>query len=186
MFVETCKMKSKILSATKYGSIMGVGFCLYTTFMWLTKLDTTYLSIGRYLDIAIIILPISMISFSILNANKARSLKILERILIAVYVGLISYVIYQPFLYAYHHYINPTWFDAVLNLKKSELESGNFSSQDITSTLNKMKDRNLLQDKVYSISTFVASVIILPTFISLLSLLYIREKRFNHSDENVN
>lgn len=179
-------MKSKVLSASKNGIVMGIGFCLYTSMMWLTKLDTTYLSIGQYLDIAIILLPILVISFSIKNANESNSLKIWERVLIAMYVGIISYIIYQPFLYVYHHFINPTWFDAVLNLKKSELEAGNFSPEEIVSTLNKMKERNLLQDKIYSISTFLASVIILPILISLLSLLYIRNKRVTFSDEKDN
>ncbi|MBA4053228.1 MAG: hypothetical protein C0490_00805 [Marivirga sp.] len=42
----------------KYGAIMGIGFCLYTTLMRLTKLDTTYLWVGQYLDMTIILLPI--------------------------------------------------------------------------------------------------------------------------------
>lgn len=176
-------MKSKIFAASKYGIFMGMGFCLYTTFMWLTKLDATYLSIGQYLDIAIILLPILMISLSIKNANASNSIKIWQRVLIAMHVGFISYIIYQPFLYVYHHFINPTWFDAVLNLKKSELEAGNFSHEEIVSRLNKIKERNLIQDKIYSISTFVASVVILPTLISLLSLLYFRSKRATLSDE---
>jgi hypothetical protein len=93
-----------------------------------------------------------------------------------MYVGLISYIIYQPFLYAYHNFINPSWFDSVLNLKKLELEAGNFSPEEIMIALNKMKERNLQQNKTYSVSTFVPSVIILPALISLLSLIFIRKK----------
>ncbi len=170
-------MKSTLKQVFKYGIAMGIGFCLYTTLMWLTKFDTTYLYIGQYLDIAIILLPIIIISKSIKYANHNVSVKVWERIFIAVYIGLISYVIYQPFLYFYHHFINPTWFDAVLNFKKAQLEADNLSSEEIFSILAKMKERNLKQDKLFSFSTFMASVIILPTLISLLSLLYIRQKK---------
>lgn len=169
-------MKPKLFTASKYGITMGIGFCLYTTLMWLTKLDSDYLSIGQYLDIAIILLPILIIIFSIKNVIKGSPLKIWERIFIAMYVGLISYIIYQPFLYAYHNFINPSWFDSVLNLKKLELEAGNFSPEEIMIALNKMKERNLQQNKIYSVSTFVPSVIILPALISLLSLIFIRKK----------
>ncbi len=49
----------------KYGIIMGLGFCLYTTIMWLTKLDSTHLKVGKYFDILIILLPISIILIAI-------------------------------------------------------------------------------------------------------------------------
>ena len=42
---------------------MGIGFFLYTTLMWLTKLDTTYLWFGQYLGIGIILLPIIILFF---------------------------------------------------------------------------------------------------------------------------
>lgn len=168
-------MKSTLLSVTKYGLLMGIGFCLYTTIMWLSKLDTTYLYIGQYLDMAIIILPIVIISKSINEKNKQVSVKFWERTAIAVYVGLISYAIYQPFLYSYHHFINPNWFDAVLSLKKSSLIATKMSSIEIGQILNKMIENNLVQDKMFSFSSFISSVIILPFFISLLSLIFIRK-----------
>ncbi|NQX80544.1 MAG: hypothetical protein HRT66_00915, partial [Flavobacteriaceae bacterium] len=53
--------KSTIKTSLKYGIIMGLSFCLYTILMWLTKLDSTYLNIGQYLDMLIILLPILVI-----------------------------------------------------------------------------------------------------------------------------
>ncbi len=169
-------MKSFLLSATKYGIIMGLGFCLYTILMWLTKLDTVHLSIGQYFDIAIILWPITVIIKSIKYKNESSSISLIERILIAIYIGFISYVIYQPFLYAYHHIINPTWFESVLNLKRSEMELAKVSSEDIISTLDKLKERSKQQDKIYSFATLIPSVFILPFLISLLSLIFIRRK----------
>lgn len=170
-------MKSTILSVSKFGFVFGLGLCLYTTLMWLTKLDANYLYIGQYLDIAIILLPIIIISIAIKQKNDNDSVKFWERILIAVYIGLISYLMYEPFLFTYHHYINPTWFDAVLSLKQSSLEASHASADEIKQTLNKMTERNLAQDKIYSLSNFIPSVLIVPILISLLSILYIRKKK---------
>lgn len=50
-----------IIPTLKQGSLLGLGFCLYTTVLWLTKLDSTYLNYGQYINI--ILLPIVMISF---------------------------------------------------------------------------------------------------------------------------
>jgi uncharacterized membrane protein YesL len=99
-------MDTKFLKSTyKYGIFMGLSFCLYTTLMWLTKLDTTYLSVGQYLDTAIIALPIAMIFMAINHENKMYSVTILQRIGIAIFISLISFLIYDPFLYVYHHYM---------------------------------------------------------------------------------
>ena len=86
--------------------------------MWLTKLDTTYLNIGQYFDMAIILLPISMIFWAIKQETNAYKVSIIQRIGIAIYVSAISYLIYNPYLYAYHHFINPEWYTAVLDLKE--------------------------------------------------------------------
>jgi len=55
---------------------------------------------------------------------------------------LISFVIYSPFLYAYHNYINPTWFDSVLSLKEKELTAEKIEPKQISEQLRKMKEAN--------------------------------------------
>lgn len=77
----------------KYGVIMGLSFCLYTIFMWLTKLDTTYLHIGQYFDMAIILLPITVIFWTLKKVIIVKQITIMQRIMIAVFVGLVSFVI---------------------------------------------------------------------------------------------
>lgn len=163
-------------STLKYGGFMGLGFCLYTTLMWLTKLDTTYLSYGHYLDMAIIILPIGMIFWAIRQINYASSVTVVQRIVIAIFVSAVSYLIYDPFLYVYHQYINPEWFNAVLDLKEIELKAANASQETILNTLQKMKDSNIAQTGLYRLSSFLPSVIILPTLIALISIVFIRAK----------
>ncbi|MCP2025126.1 hypothetical protein L1276_000266 [Flavobacterium sp. HSC-32F16] len=163
-------------SVFKQGIIMGLSFCLYTILMWLTKLDTTYLNIGQYLDIAIILLPLLMIFWIIKKHTASYKVTVIQRIVIAVFVGFISYLIYDPFLYIYHHYINPDWYNAVLNLKESDLIAGHTQPNKITAILKEMKTSPTAQADLFRVSAAIPSVIILPVLISLISLIFIKNK----------
>ncbi len=166
-----------IKSTYKYGIIMGLGFCLYTTFMWLTKLDTSYLNIGQYFDMAIIALPIAVIFRAIKQENKTYVVTVLQRVGIAVFVGLISFLIYEPFLYVYHNIINPTWFNAVLDLHESTLKASGMAAVDIAKQLDLEKAMNAKQAGLFKLGPFIASVLVLPTLIALISLVFIRNKK---------
>ena len=161
----------------KYGIVMGLGFCLYTTLMWLTKLDTNYLSIGQYFDMAIIALPIAVIFKAINEENKSYPVTVMERIGIAIFVGLISFLIYDPFLYVYHNYINPTWFNAVLDLHENTLKAAGMDAVEITKQLDAEKAMNAKQAGVFKLGPFIASVLVLPTLLGLISLFFIRKDK---------
>ena len=163
--------------AVKYGVIMGLCFCAYTTFMWLTKLDEKHLNIGQYLDIAIIILPIIVIFKAIKNESKFSELSIVKRVLIALIVGLISTVIYSPFLYLYHNYINPEWFNAVVSLAETKLIALKTDPNIIAQKIQKMKADNLLQNSIFKLEAIIPSGIIMPIIVSLLSLIFIRNSK---------
>jgi len=169
--------KTSIFTSTlKQGLIMGLGFCAYTTLMWLTKFDTTYLRFGQYLDIAIIVLPVVVILWAIRQEHQISPLTILQRIKIAVFVGAVSYLVYEPFLYTYHHFINPDWYNAVLALKESELKEANVPANKIAETLQKMKESNAAQSGMFRPATFIPSVFIIPTLIPIVSLVFIKRK----------
>lgn len=166
-------MNSQVLKlATKNGILMGLCFCAYTFIMWITKLDSAYLKYGQFLDIGIILLPIFIILLSIKHSLKIAELKIIQRIILAIYIGLLSQLIYSPFLYAYHNFINPNWFDAVIELKINSLKIENIADDKISSIVEKMKLNNISQNRIYSLSSFIPSVFILPTLIALISLLF--------------
>jgi hypothetical protein len=159
------------------GIIMGLGFCLYTTLMWITKLDTIYLNIGRHFDKAIIIWPITVILFAIYRENKKTGIPIPKRIAVAVIVSLISFVVYNPFLYVYHHFINPDWFESVIALEAQKLISQNADTAFINDQIQKMRDSNLTQDGMFRLSALVPTVIVIPTFLALLSGIFIRKQK---------
>ena len=145
--------------------------------MWLTKLDSTHLKVGKYFDILIILLPISIILITIKKENSLSKLNISQRIFIAIYVSAISFIIYAPFIYCYHNYVNPDWFNFVLDLKKEELICTNMPKTQIDTILNEMKIANDAQNKLFRLSALIPSVIIIPSIIALFSLVFTRNKK---------
>ena len=126
--------------------------------MWLTNLDNIYLRFGQYLDVAIILLPISVIFWAINQEIKKNNITIIQRISIAILVSLISFIIYNPFLYLYHHYINPEWFNAVLNLKELYLKSINTPLNEIQLELSRMKVSSIAKAGLFQFSSIISSV----------------------------
>ena len=175
-------MRINKLECIKLGVLMGSGFCLYTIFMWLTKLDSTYLSVGKYFDMAIILLPLFIISWGIHQQNKLSNVTLLQRILIALLIGLVSFVIYDPFLYFYHNVVNPEWFSSVLALKEAELHEANINPDLIVEQLQRMKSSSVANASVFQLSSAIASVIVLPILISFISLIYIKKRAVQLSD----
>ena len=161
----------------KFGYVMGLLFCGYTLLMWVTALDTTFLRYGRYLDMAIIILPITVILLALKRVRKHRNMKLAHRLLVAVGVGLVSYLIYHPFLHVYHEYINPDWYESVLVLKQEELASTGQSEAQIEKTLRTMRNQNISQSGLFAVAPFVASVYVVPVLIAFLSFLFIKSNR---------
>lgn len=170
-------MNINLNNSVKYGAIMGVGFCLYTVLMWLTNLDSTYLNVGQYFDMAIILLPITIISMGIYQQNKSQGVTLLDRIFIAIIISSVSFIIYDPFLYFYHNVINPEWFSSVLTLKETELRDANLSAETIAEQLQRMKGSSIANPEVFQLSSVIPSVIVIPILISFLSLLFIKNTK---------
>lgn len=158
----------------KFGALLGLGLCGYTTAMWLAKLDSTYLRFGQYLDIAIILLPIGVILAAIRKQQAWGKLTLLQRLGVAVGVGIVAQVLYAPFLYAYHTYINPDWFSFVLATKQTELEAAGKEAPAIAAELARMKAAQAQRQGLFS--GFLPAAIILPGLVALLSLLFVRNR----------
>lgn len=158
----------------KHGLWLGLSLCLYTTLMWLTRLDSAYLSRGQYLDIAVVAVPVGFIVAAIQQQRQRAYLHLWQRVGIAVGVALLAEVVYRPYLAFYHTTINPTWFAYVLDLKRAELLAAGQSAAQITQELARLKVRHAGQAGVFS-GAWV-SALILPTLIALLTLPFLRNK----------
>jgi Protein of unknown function (DUF4199) len=160
----------------KYGIYLGLGLCLYTVFMWLTKLDMAHYHIGQYLDFAVILLPVFLIFIAIKQETKAYKVSIVQRLGIAVFIGLIGYLIYDPFLYIYHHFINPDWYNGVLNLAEKTMQAAGKSATEIAENLTTMKEQNAKTTGLFELGGAVASALVMPLVIGLLSLIFVKNK----------
>jgi hypothetical protein len=160
----------------KYGIYLGLGLCLYTVFMWLTKLDGAYYNIGHYFDFAVIILPVLLIFNAIKQETTVYNVSIAQRLSTAVFIGLIGYLLYDPFLYVYHHSINPDWYNGVLNLAEKTMQAKGQPAVKITESLAEMKVQNDKTTGLFELGGAVASGIVMPLIIGLLSLIFVKNK----------
>ncbi|HTY38506.1 MAG TPA: DUF4199 family protein [Bacteroidota bacterium] len=161
--------------AVKYGAWMGGVMCLYTTIMWLTKLDSTYLSTGQYLDIIVTMVPIIFIFLCIRSANAATPLNAVGRIKIGIILSLVSWSIYTPFLLLYHHVINPDWLTPVLDLKERELIAQGVSVEQITAQLDSIRSSGT--DGSIVVMGLLVGVLAMGTILSLATLPFFRMKK---------
>lgn len=167
----------------RYGLIMGAALSAYTLLMWLTGLDSTYLSIGRYFDIAVILVPIAVIFMAIRRARARAPVNIVQRVVLAVIVGLFSFVVYAPVLSGYHKFVSQTWFDHVMTLRGREMAAAGADATAITAEMAKMKAFNQQQSGL--LNGLIPSVIVLPIFISLLSLVFVRNREAKEKVDQV-
>ena len=126
---------SFLLTIFRYGLLLGGSLCLYTTLMWLTRLDTNYLAAGQYLDIAVSLLPIVLIAAAIRQLLRRAPLRWWQRLGVGVGVAVVAELLYRPYLALYHTYLNPGWFSFVLALKRTELLAAGRSAAAIAAEL---------------------------------------------------
>lgn len=162
----------KINIELKYGIYLGIAMCLYTVFMWLTKLDTEYLSTGQYLDIAVILLPVTFTFLAVWKKSKTTELTVAKRIQCGLVVNFVSYLIYKPFLVIYHNFINPDWIKYVLELKEKELKAQNIASEQVNEALNRISSAS----NDFNFVGVLIGVLIFGLIFSLLTIPFIKSK----------
>jgi hypothetical protein len=157
-----------------YGLLLGLTLCLYTTVMWLTRLDTRHLLIGQYLDILILLAPVGFIVAAIHQQRRQGQLSGLRRVALGIGVMALAEMLYRPYLYLYHTLINPTWFAAVLALKQAELTAAGRSAVTIATELARLQAGQARQAGVFN--GFWLSTLVLPVLVSLLTWPLLRSR----------
>lgn len=164
----------KIPTEVRYGVWLGLALCIYTTFMWVIKFDSTYLSTGKYLDTAVILLPITFTFLAIWAKSKETQVTFFKRIRYGLTTNFFGYIIHLPFLLFYHHFLNPDWLKYVLEFKEKELLAQNASAEQIQTALDNVRmmssDLNLITNGL------IVGVIIFGIAFSSLTLPFIRRK----------
>jgi len=160
-----------------YGLLLGLLLGLYTTAMWLTRLDTTYLAAGQYLDMAISLLPIGGIAAAIHRQRRQGHLSGLGRVALAIGVMALAETLYRPYLHLYHTVINPTWFSAVLALKQTELVAAGRSAAAVATELARLQASQARQTGMFH--GFWLSALVFPGMVALLTWPLLRNRPSN-------
>ncbi len=150
-----------------HGLVLGFALCLYTTVMWLTRLDTIYLATGQYLDIAVAVLPVGVLAAAIQRQRRRAYLPLWQRVSVAIGVAVVAELLYRPYLALYHTYLNPEWFSYVLALERVELLAAGRNATTIATELAQLQATQARQAGVFS--GFWVSTLVLPTFVALLT-----------------
>ena len=162
-------------TSAKYGAYLGLFMCVFTLFMWLSELDTTYYHVGKNLDLLVSIVPAAMILYAIYKLKRNMNLSVTQRILIGITVGMVSVLISTPFIEIYHNFINPEWFNAVLRVQENKMVEAGVSLSDINARLEQLRAGNTIYNAV--LNAVVFGGIVFPAIISTISLIIIRNKK---------
>lgn len=164
-------MKTEI----KFGIILGLGICAYTLIAHFLGFYTNNIQAGKYGDIIIIILPIVVLFLAIREKRRIQGfLTLLGGIKTGLLTMLISYPISAAFLWIYHHYINPNWFENILAYEQKVLENSGLSSAEIAERVNALRAGN--SDYAQIVSGLIGAVV-LGLILSFIFSLIMRKKR---------
>ncbi len=157
-----------------HGLVLGLGLCLYTTIMWLTRLDTRYLAAGQYLDMAVVVLPVGVLAAAMNRQRQRAYLPGWQRVGLAIGMGVVAELLYRPYLALYHHYLNPEWFSWVLALKRTELLAAGHGAATVAAELAQLQAAHARQTGVFS--SFWVSALVLPALVALLTWPFLRNR----------
>lgn len=164
-------MKTEI----KFGIILGLGICAYTLIAHFLGFYTNNIQAGKYGDTIIIILPIVVLFLAIREKRNVRGfLTLLGGIKTGLLTVLVSYPLSTAFLWIYHHYINPSWFENILAYEQKVLENSGLSSAEIAEKVNALRAGN--SDFAQIVSGLIGAVV-LGLILSFILSLIMRKKR---------
>lgn len=167
-------MKTEI----KFGIILGLGICAYTMIAHLLGFYTNNIQAGKYGDAAIMLLPLVVLFLAIREKrNLKASLTLFQGIKTGLLVVLISFPISSSFLWIYHHYINPNWFEFILVYEQNSLLRAGVSAEEIASRIDKLRAGN--SDFAQIIGGFIGTLVLGFVLSFILSIILRRKHKTN-------
>lgn len=165
-------MKTEI----KFGLILGLGICAYTTVAHLLGFYTNNIRAGKYGDAVIILLPLVVLFLAIREErNLNASLTLFQGIKTGLLVSLISFPISAAFLWIYHHYINPNWLEFIINYERNSMVRAGISAGEISARLDQLRAGN--SDFAQIVGGFVGTLVLGFVFSVIISLILRRKPK---------
>jgi Protein of unknown function (DUF4199) len=163
-------MKTEI----KFGLILGLGICAYTTLAHLLGFYTNNIQAGKYGDVVIILLPLAVLFLAIREKRMhSGSLAVLEGVKTGLSVALVSFSISTTFLWLYHHYINPGWLGFIVAYEREAMTRAGMDAAEIATRIDQMRAGN--SDFAQLVGGFIGTMV-LSLILSLIFSLILRRK----------
>lgn len=105
-------------AAVRWGIVLGVAVATWTMVVHLLGFYTTRVRYAEIVDRTATLLPIACVGAAVLTFDSdspQRSLKLGRVLVIGAGVGIVSALITVPFLWFYHHAVNPRWLEFLLD-----------------------------------------------------------------------
>jgi hypothetical protein len=144
----------------RWGVALGVALVLWTLFVHVMGWYTTNLAAGHIADRVVIVLPIAAIPLALRDRARAggQPLGFVTALGVGAGVGLISAVVFTPFLWWYHHVMNPAWLDHLIAFERGGLAAAGTSAAEIERAIE--NTRRGATDAAQITGGFVGSVIL--------------------------
>jgi hypothetical protein len=152
----------------RWGVALGVALAAWTLFVHVMGWYTTNLAAGRIADRVVIVLPIAAIALALRNRARGgvRPLGFVTALGVGAGVGLISAIVFTPFLWWYHHFMNPAWLDHVIAFERGRLAGVGTAAADIERAIE--TTRRGATDVAQITGGFVGSLILCVVVAALL------------------
>ncbi|MBI3789714.1 MAG: DUF4199 domain-containing protein [Gemmatimonadetes bacterium] len=111
------------MAGVRWGAMLGVGVCAWTMVVHLLGWYSTDIAAGKKADQTALVLPVVALFLAIRETRRRQGgrLTIPQGIATGLVAGLASLPIAAPFLWAYHHWINPHWNDYLIAYERARL-----------------------------------------------------------------
>jgi hypothetical protein len=132
---------------------------VWTLFLHVMGWYTTNLAAGQIADRVVIVLPIAAIALALRERARAGvpPLRFVTALAVGAGVGLVSAVIFTPFLWWYHHVMNPAWLDHLIAFERKTLAAAGTAVADIERAIE--NTRRGATDSAQITGGFVGSLI---------------------------
>jgi len=125
----------------RWGIVLGIALSLWTLVVHIMGWYTTNLAAGQIADRVVIVLPVAALALALRDAARGRGqpIRFTTALALGAGIGLVSAVIFTPFLWWYHHVMNPAWLDHLIAFERGRLAAAGTAAVEIERTIDTIR-----------------------------------------------